>query len=173
MAETAAMVTPSENWSEQRRITAQRVASVLYGVVAIMTADLAMQPGRFGYAEASLGVLLIGLAMTMTRVFVRVVAKETEICAHLPIGEFVTIIRESLLVMLFPVITVVLVVAGAMADTGWTILLDEIMYVGMLTVFVIGFLSSYILDRKMRLALRRAFVWLLLSFIIVAAKSFA
>ena len=67
---------------------APRIASVLYGVIAIMTVDLAVQPDRLRYSEAVLGVLLIGLAMAMTRLFVRVVTKEAEIGAHLPIKEF-------------------------------------------------------------------------------------
>ena len=54
MVETAGMRS-SKNWSQQRRIAAQHVASVLYGVIAIMTADLAAQPGKFGYTEAGLG----------------------------------------------------------------------------------------------------------------------
>lgn len=172
MVETAG-VKSSENWSQQRRIAAQHVASVLYGVIAIMTADLAAQPGNFGYTEAGLGVLLIGLAMTITRLFVKVVIKETELGAHLSVAEFAALMRDSLWVMLFPVITVALIIVGALATAEWEVLLDDILYVGMGTVFAIGFLSSYILDRVFRLALRRAFAWLLLSVIIVAAKSLA
>ena len=169
MVETAGMKS-CENWSQQRRIAAQHVASVLYGVIAIMTADLAAQPGKFGYTEAGLGVLLIGLAMTITRLFVKVVIKETELGAHLSVAEFAALMRDSLWVMLFPVITVALIIVGALATAEWKALLDDILYVGMGTVFAIGFLSSYILDRVFRLALRRAFAWLLLSVIIVAAK---
>lgn len=43
---------------------APRIASVLYGVIAIMTADLIVEPDRLKYAESTWGVLLIGLAMT-------------------------------------------------------------------------------------------------------------
>ena len=163
----------SENWSQQRRIAAQDVASVLYGVIAIMTADLAAQPGKFGYIEAGLGVLLIGLAMTITRFFVKVVTKETELGAHLSVAELVPVMRDSLWVMLFPVITMALIILGALATAGWKVLLDDILYVGMATVFVIGFLSSYMLNQEFRPALRRAFAWLLLSVIIVAAKALA
>jgi hypothetical protein len=69
---------------------APRIASVLYGVIAIMTVDLAVQPDRLRYSEAVLGVLLVGLAMAMTRLFVRVVTKEAEIGAHLPMKESAT-----------------------------------------------------------------------------------
>ena len=172
MVETAGMKS-SENWSQQRRVAAQHVASVLYGVIAIMTADLAAQPGKFGYTEAGLGVLLIGLAMMITRLFVKVVIKETELGAHLSVSEFAALMRDSLWVMFFPVTAVALIIVGALATAEWKVLLDDILYVGMGTVFAIGFLSSYILDRVFRLALRRAFALLLLSVIIVAAKSLA
>ncbi len=161
------------NPSRQCRIAAQDIASILYGVIAIMTADLAAQPGKFGYIDAGVGVFLIGLAMTLTRFFVKVVTKEAELGAHLSAAELMPALRDSLWVMIFPAITVLLIAVGALATAGWKALLDDILYIGMATVFVIGFLSSYVLDRDFRLALRRAFVWLLLSVIIVAAKAFA
>jgi hypothetical protein len=45
---------------------APRIASILYGVIAIMTVDLAVEPDRLRYFEAVLGVLLIGLAQEFT-----------------------------------------------------------------------------------------------------------
>ena len=35
----------TDNWSVQRRIAAQRVAAILYGVISIMTAELSVQGG--------------------------------------------------------------------------------------------------------------------------------
>lgn len=163
----------SQNWSQQRGIAAQHVASILYGVIAIMTADLAAKSGKFGYIETGVGALIIGIAMTITHLFVKVVAKETEFGTHLSVAEYAAVVRESLWVMLFPVISVALTIGGALATADWEVLLDDILYVGMGTVFVIGFLSSYILDRKYGPALRRGFAWLLLSVIIVAAKDLA
>ena len=163
----------SENWSEQRRALAPRIASVLYGVIAIMTVDLAVQPDRLRYAEAVLGVLLIGLAMAMTRLFVRVVTKEAEIGAHLPMKESGTLIRESMLVMLFPGATAFLILIGAWTATGWLILLDIILYVGVVAIFVIGFSSSYVLDRNIRLGLTRGAVWVAMALMLVALKKLA
>jgi len=105
-------------------------------------------------------------------IFVRVVTKEAEIGAHLPIGEWGAILRDSPLVMLFPVITALLIVVAAFTTTRWTVLLDVILYFGMATVFVIGFLSSYILDREIRPALSRDTGWLLMSLALVLAKTF-
>ncbi len=165
------MANSTEIWSEQRRIKAQRVAAVLYGVIAIMTADLVVQPDRFGYAEAAIGSLFIGLAMTVTRIFVRVVTKEAEIGAHLPITEAGAIVRDSILVMVFPSITALVVAAAALTATQPMVLLTVVLYLGIATVFVIGFLSSYILDREIRPALSRGAFWTLLSLVLLAAKS--
>jgi hypothetical protein len=167
------MASATDNWSERRGIMAQRVAAVLYGVIAIITAELAVQPGEFGYPEAALGALLVGITMTVTRIFVEVVKKETEIGAHVPIGKAGAIIRVSLLVMLFPTATALLIVVAALTTGQWTALLDVVLYLGMATVFVIGFLSSYILDHKIPPALSHGAVWLLLSLVLVAAKMLA
>jgi hypothetical protein len=164
------MAKSSSNWSEQRRVMAPRIASVLYGVIAIMTADLIVEPDRLKYAESTWGVLLIGLAMTITRIFVRVVTKEAEIGAHLRMKEYGAIVRDSLLVMLFPVITASLIVVAALASTQWVFLLEIILYLSIAGVFVISFLSSYILDRDIWLALSRGVVWVSMTLVLVAVK---
>jgi hypothetical protein len=164
------MAQSSENWSERRRLMAPRIASVLYGVIAIMTVDLAVQPDRLNYFQAASGALLIGLAMTMTRMFVIVVTKEAEIGAHLPLRKLGTIGRDALLVMLFPVVTVLLIGVTALATARWVILLNLILYFSMAAVFLIGFLSSYVLGRELRPALSRGAAWLLLAVILVTVK---
>jgi hypothetical protein len=164
------MAQSSENWSQQRRNAAQRVGAILYGVVAVMTAELAVQPGEFDYWEAALGALLVGLAMTVTRIFVEVVKKETEIGAHLPFAKAGAIVRDSLFVMLFPAATAILIVIAALSALPWQALIKEVLYLGIATVFAVGFLSSYLLDRAIKPALLRGAVWLLLSLVLVAAK---
>ena len=111
--------------------------------------------------------------MAMTRLFVRVVTKEAEIGAHLPMKESGTLIRESMLVMLFPGATAFLILIGAWTATGWLILLDIILYVGVVAIFVIGFSSSYVLDRNIRLGLTRGAVWVAMALMLVALKKLA
>jgi hypothetical protein len=152
---------------------APRIASVLYGVIAVMTVDLAVQPDRLRYSEAVWGILLIGLAMAGTRLFVRVISKEAEIGAHLPMKESGVLVRESMLVMLFPSITALLILLAAWTTTRWLILLDIILYFGVAAVFVIGFSSSYVLDRDIRLGLTRGAVWVLMTLALVAVKKLA
>jgi len=138
-----------------------------------MTVDIAVQPDRLKYSDAVLGVLLIGLAMTLTRFFVRFITKEAEIGAHLTMKESGTLVRDSMLVMLFPCITSLLILLGAWTTTRWLILLDIILYFGVVAVFVIGFSSSYVLDRDIRLGLKRGAVWSGMALVLVAVKKFA
>src|SRR5262245_34223181 len=161
----------NEDWSEKRRLMAPRVAAVLYGVIAIATAELILQPGKVTYAEAAVGALLIGFAMTVTHVFVKVVTKEAEIGAHLPIAKVGTIIHDSLFVMAFPVITMLVVAAASQSKMQSRLLLDTILYLGIVAVFAIGFLSSYVLDREIRVALSRGGLWTLLILVLLAAKA--
>ena len=111
--------------------------------------------------------------MTVTRIFIELVKKETEIGAHLSIGKSGAIVRDSMLVMLFPAMTALLVVVAALTTAKWSILLDVLLYLSMATVFVVGFLSSYVLDREIRPALLRGVGWLLLSLVLVVAKNVA
>src|SRR5262245_35623004 len=129
------MESSTQHRSTQRQVLAQRIAAALYGVIAIMTAELAVEPGQLSYLEAVLGALLVGLAMMTTRVFVEVVKKETEIGERLPIYKAGMILRDSALVMLFPTITALLIIAAALSTTKWTRLLDIVLYLGEVTIF--------------------------------------
>jgi hypothetical protein len=161
----------TENWSEQRRIMAPRVASILYGVIAIITVDLAADPAdRPHYGETAFYVLLVGLAMTMTLIFVKMVTKEAELGAHVSIRTSGEIVRDASLVMAFPVLTAIEIVAAALATARWPTLLDFILYEGFVAVFLIGFLSSYILDRDIKLGLQRGGTWIVLLLALVAVK---
>jgi len=164
------MANPTEIWSARRRIIAPRVAAVLYGVIAIVTADLVLQPDRLTYAEAAIGALLIGFAMTATHFFVKVVTKEGEIGAHLRLAEAGAIAYDSTLVMLFPIITTLVIGVASLTAMPSTLLLDSILYLGIIAVFAVGFLSSYILDREIRPALSRGLLWRLLILALLGAK---
>jgi hypothetical protein len=163
----------SDNWSKQRQVAAQRVSAILYGVVAIITAELSVRAAELSHLETALGAIVVGFAMTVTRIFVEVVKKETEIGAHLPLLKAGAIVMDSLLVMLFPVVTALLIVLAALTSESWATLLNSVLYVGMVIVFATGFVSSYILDCALRPALTRGLLWLVLCLALVAAKKLA
>ena len=75
------------DWSESRRKFAYGVASVLYGVIAIMSAELAYEPGIASRYAVAAGALLVGFAMSMTHLFVELVNIETRRGAHVGLHE--------------------------------------------------------------------------------------
>lgn len=158
------------DWSIQRKKLANGVASVLYGVIAIMTAELAYQPGSAAPAAVAAGVLLVGLAMALTRMFVELVKHETERGAHIGLSEALTLLRSSILVLVFPGAVAALVLVGQTLGLPRGALADLVPYIGVATVMGLGFGSSYILDRKPWPALLRSFSWTALSLVLFAAK---
>lgn len=111
--------------------------------------------------------------MAVTRLFVRVVTKEAEIGEHLSIKESAAHLLESMLVMLFPSAAAVVILLAALTTTRWPLLLDIILYFGVVAVFTIGFSSSYVLDRNIRMGLARGAAWVLMALALVAIKKLA
>lgn len=158
------------DWSNQRKKAANGVASVLYGVIAIMTAELAYQPGSAAPATLAAGVLLVGLAMAMTRMFVELVKTETERGAHIGLSEALTLLRSSILVLVFPGAVAGLVLVAQALGLPRGALADAVPYIGVATVTALGFGSSYVLDRKPWPAVQRGISWTVLSLVLFAAK---
>lgn len=162
----------SDSWSDRRRTMAPRIASVLYGVIAVMTVDLAVEPNQpdLDFAEIAIYVLLVGLVMTATRIFVKVITRESEIGKHLSFRDSVAIAADGFLVMTFPVVTAAIVVVAALATARWVVLLDSILYFALAAVFVVGFLSSYVIERNIRFGVTRGVAWVLLALVLVGLK---
>jgi hypothetical protein len=167
---SVATASSDPNWSESRKKFARGTASVLYGVIGIMTADLAYEPGVAPmYAEA-VGALLIGLAMALTHSFVELVQDEARRGSHLSFDEALDLSRSSLLVMTFPAVVAALIMMGRVVGLPSALLDRCLPYVSVVTVMGLGFGSSYVLDRRLRLALLRAVSWTLISLVLFAAK---
>ncbi len=169
------MLTISTTSSETtlREKFARRVAAILYGVTAIASAELAVTPEIYPYPEASFGAVLVGVAMTLTRIFVEVVKKETKTGKHLSIHDYCTVVRESMWVMAFPLVVALAILVAGATTARWVVLIDALFYLGVATVFAIGFVSSYILDKAVGRAMYRGVGWLLLSLVLVIAKKSA
>ena len=158
------------DWSEARRKRAKGTASVLYGVIGIMTADLAYEPGVAPmYAEA-VGALLVGLAMALTHSFVELAQDEARRGSHLSFDEALDLSRSSLLVMAFPTFVAALIMMGQVIGLPSGALARWLPYVSVVTVMGLGFGSSYTLDRRLGLALLRAVSWTLVSLLLFGAK---
>ena len=152
------------------RKRAKGTASVLYGVIGIMTADLAYEPGVAPmYAEA-VGALLVGLAMALTHSFVELAQDEARRGSHLSFDEALDLSRSSLLVMAFPTFVAALIMMGQVIGLPSGVLARWLPYVSVVTVMGLGFGSSYTLDRRLGLALLRAVSWTLVSLLLFGAK---
>jgi hypothetical protein len=161
------------SWSGPRKKLATAVASVLYGVIAIMSADLAYEPGRASRFAVAVGALLVGVAMALTHLFVNLVEDETRLGSHVKSAGFQAILRASLWVMAFPLLVALLVLAGQFIGLRAGLLADLLPYFSVATVTVLGFGSSYALDRRIAPALVRGVSWTLLSLVLFVAKLLA
>jgi hypothetical protein len=164
------MAHATPEWSEQRRHAANLVACVLYGVIAIMTVELAIDPGRFRYLEGAAAALVVGAVIAMTRFVVEVVKKETETGTHLPLVKMASLFWESWLVLAFPALVAAIIVVSGALGMRVPALLDSVFYLGIAAVFLLGLGSSYVLDGRLGHALRRGLSWTVLSLILSAIK---
>jgi|GraSoiStandDraft_16_1057320.scaffolds.fasta_scaffold82708_3 hypothetical protein len=159
-------------WSERRRDITNRVAAALYGVIAILTAEPAIEPGEVSFVEAAVGVLLVGLVMVLTRFFVDLVKKETELGEHIGVSGAGALLRAASYAFAFPAPTAAVILIAAALGLRWRALIDLVAYLSIGAVFLLGFGSSYVLDDKPVPALLRAVTWTALGRVLFAAKKF-
>jgi hypothetical protein len=160
----------AQGWSRIRRRFASGVASVLYGVIAIMSAELTYRPGMASRYAVAAGALLVGFAMSLTHLFVELVNTETRHGAHVRGREAGELLRSSLLVMAFPAGVAALVLVAQFLGLEPGALAHLLPYISVATVLVLGFGSSFILDRRPLPALTRGITWTLLSLVLFLAK---
>lgn len=161
------------NWMNRRKAFGHEVASVLYGVIALMSADLVYKPGMITRYAAASGAVLVGLAMALTHAFVQMVESETGRGSHVSAPETIELVRSALFVMAFPTAVAVLAVISQSLDWQIGVLDDLLPYISVATVLAVGFGSSYALNRQWRPAINRGVSWMLLSLVLLVAKKMA
>jgi hypothetical protein len=161
------------DWAISRRKLAKAVASTLYGVIAIMSADLAYEPGRASRHAVATGAFLVGFAMALTYLFVHLAEDETRLGSHLEPYGFWNVLSSALWVMLFPSVIAVLVLLGQFVGLPSGALAELLPYLSVVTVTVLGFGSSYALRGQIAPALARGVSWTLLSLVLFVAKELA
>ena len=164
------MTEPTADWSDQRKKVANRTASILYGVIAIMSAELAFQPGSLSASAVAAGSLLVGLAMVLARIFVELVKIETHRGSHIRLGEGMYLLRTEIYVMLFPSVVAALALLGSAAGFAPGTFAGLVPYLGVASVTLLGFCSYYVLDRQFGPAVVRGLSWTALSLVLFAAK---
>ncbi len=156
--------------SEKRKQAAGHVASTLYGVVMILAAALAVRPGELSLAAGVVGALGVGLAILATRCFTEVIKVETESGRHIEPGRMAQILKAQTFVMAFPLLTAAVIPAALALGVAEARVIDLVFYLGAVSVFLVGFASSYLVDGRPGFALRRGCYWLLFSAVLLAAK---
>ncbi len=149
------------------------VASVLYGVIALMSADLVYRPGMITRYAAAGGAILVGLAMALTHAFVQMVESETGRGSHVSAPETIELVRSALFVMAFPTAVAILAIISQFLDLQIGVLDELLPYISVATVLAVGFGSSYALNRQWAPAIKRGVSWMLLSLVLLVAKEVA
>ncbi len=149
------------------------VASVLYGVIALMSADLVYRPGMITRYAAAGGAILVGLAMALTHAFVQMVESETGRGSHVSGPETIELVRSLLFVMAFPPAIAILVMISQFFDLPIGVLDDLLPYISAATVLAVGIGSSYAVNRQWSPAFKRGVSWMLLSLVLLLAKEMA
>lgn len=76
-------------WSQSRKTTANRLASIIYGSIATMTADLGIKATDYTGMSLSGGLAAVTAAAIFTKFFLEIVKRETEtgiICRQASLG---------------------------------------------------------------------------------------
>lgn len=148
------------------------IAGTLYGVIAVLTALIAVQPGEVTTWDAMVGGLVLAAITVMSKFFIELSKKETELGARIDLSARRELWRESFPTAVFPLAAVVVLGATHPLGIGQAAAYNFIYYLGLATLFVAGFLSRYTADAKPTEAVSRGAVWLFLGLLILAGKKF-
>ena len=148
------------------------IAGTLYGVIAVLTALIAVQPGEVTTRDAIVGGLVLAGITIVSKFFIELSKKETELGARLNRPARRELWRESFPTAVFPLASVVVLGASHPLGIGQATAYNFIYYLGLATLFIAGFLSRYTADAKPSEAFSRGAVWLFLGLLILAGKKF-
>ena len=148
------------------------IAGTLYGVIAVLTALIAVQPGEVTTWDAIVGGLVLAGITVMSKFFIELTKKETELGVRIDTAARRELWRESFPTAVFPLASVVVLGASHPLGIGQAAAYNFIYYLGLATLFVAGFLSRYTADAKPSDAFARGMVWLFLGLLILAGKKF-
>jgi hypothetical protein len=158
------------NPSATRKRMADDIAAILSGVMAVVSAALPVEPGEVTVREAVIGALLVGVVAMITRILNDRTKKRTELGRRLRWNELGAILEVSAMVMVFPALTAAAVLLGLAGGLSWSARISLIFYLGIGTVFIAGFMSSYVVDSRFLAAGGQGFSWALLGVALTLIK---
>ena len=148
------------------------IAGTLYGVIAVLTALIAVQPGEVTTWDAIVGGLVLAAITVTSKFFIELSKKETELGVRIDASARRELWRESFPTAAFPFVAIVVLAVTHAIGIGQAAAYNFIYYLGLMTLFVAGFLSRYTADAKPSEAFSRGAVWLFLGLLILAGKKF-
>ena len=119
-----------------------------------------------------IGGLVLAAITVMSKFFIELSKKETELGAHIDPPARRELWREALPTGAFPLASVAVLAVTYALGIGQAAAYNFIYYLGLATLFVAGFLSRYAADGKAAEAFSRGAVWLFLGLLILAGKKF-
>jgi hypothetical protein len=148
-----------------------KLAMLLNGVIAILAALIAVQPGEISTSDGVIGGLLVGAVAMLTRFFIEVTKRETEFGRKADWALRVSIVRDSLPILIFPAVAALSLLGMALAGIGQSLAYKIIYGLGLLTLAGAGFMSRYVADAHIVNACIRGAMWVLLGLIVIALRA--
>ncbi len=162
-----------EKSTPTRKRMADDIAAILSGVMAVTSAALALQPGELTNTEAVLATFFVGFVAMMTRFLNDRTKKRTELGRSLRWAELGSILEVSAMVLVFPALTAILVPLGLAGGLSWSTRISLVFYLGIGTVFIAGFMSSYVVDERFLAAGSQGLSWAALGVALTLVKKLA
>jgi len=156
-----------------RKRMADDIAAIMSGVMAVTSAALPVQAGELSVTEAVIGALFVGFIAMMTRLLSDRTKKITELGRRLRWDEFRAIVEVSAMVLVFPALTAILVLLGMAGGLSWPARINSVFYLGIATVFIAGFMSSFVLEPRFVAAGRLGLSWAALVIMLTIVKKLA
>jgi hypothetical protein len=163
----------SEKSTASRKRMADDTAAIMYGVMAVTSAALSVQPGEISVTEAVLGALFVGFIAMMTRLLTDRTKKKTELGRRLRWEELRGVLEVASMVLVFPALTAILVLIGVAEGLSWSARISSVFYLGIATVFVAGFISSFVLEAQFLAAGGQGLSWAGLVIMLTIVKKLA
>lgn len=152
---------------------AVRLASVLYGTVAFLSALLAVSPEQFTVRNVISGGTVIGVATMLTYYFKEVVYKEADLGILLQPSDYLKELISSWPTLVFPGLAIFIAVLGLNLGVKADAMLSSIFYLGIITVGASAFGATRAITKGVLSASLRAFAWIGLCTLLLVAKKLA
>ncbi len=109
----------------------------------------------------------------MTRFLNDRIKKRTELGRRLRWAELGRILEVSAMVLVFPALTAIAVLLGLAGGLSWSTRISLVFYLGIGTVFIAGFMSSYVVDERFLAAGSQGLSWAALGVALTLVKKLA